>query len=231
MAKVEAVSKMARTSNQVWASKFLGLASYCRCFIQDFTSIAAPLHQLFTVGNEKHLLWREACHWAFLELTECLSRAPVLSHPTFDKEYILDTDVSDFRIGAIPSQVHGGRVKVMAYTSWMLSKLEKKLFHYQERNVGTRVLFTVLQTLSLWVEIHCKNWPCCIMLADQFQGTNWTNSLFCWLERLAEFDFKVQAHPNKRYGNVDVLSRRPQEPDGAVSKELPTNWCTDWKTS
>ena len=58
-----------------------------------------------------------------------------------------------------------------------------------------------------------------------------------WLERLAEFDFKVHARPGKRHGNADRLSRRPPDVDG-VRSELPavgtiteedsSNWCRKW---
>lgn len=65
-----------------------------------------------------------------------------------------------------------------------------------------------------------------------------TGQVARWLERLAEFDFQ-QARLGKRHGNADGLSRRPPETDGersdapvisAVSKEVPTNWCPNWKS-
>ena len=78
-------------------------------FIQNFASVAAPLHQLLTVGNEKHFVWTEACDQAFLELKQRLERAPVLIYPRFDMKYMLNTDASDTGIGAVLSQVHDGQ--------------------------------------------------------------------------------------------------------------------------
>ena len=95
-----------------------------RRFIPGFASIAAPLHQLLTVGNEKYFVWNEACDRAFLDL-KCLAKAPVFSFPQFDLEYILDTDASDTGIGAVLFQVHDGLEKVIAYASRTLTKSER----------------------------------------------------------------------------------------------------------
>lgn len=116
-AKDESVSKWPIPVTKSELRSFLGLAFYYRRFIQNFASIAASLHQLLAAGNEKHFVWTEACDRAFLALKERLVRAPVLSYPRFDVEYILDTDASDFGIGAVLSQVQEGHEKVIAYAS------------------------------------------------------------------------------------------------------------------
>ena len=99
-AKVETVSNWPVPVTKTELRSFLGLASYYRRFIPGFVSIAAPLHQLLTVGNGKYFVWNEACDHAFLDLKR-LVKAPVLSFPRFHLEYILDTDASDTGIGAV----------------------------------------------------------------------------------------------------------------------------------
>ena len=121
-AKVETVSNWPVPVTKTELRSFLGLASYHRRFILGFASIAAPLHQLLTVGNEKYFMWNEACDHAFLDLKQRLMKAPVLSFPRFHLEYILDTDASDTGIGAVLSQVHDGLEKVIAYASRTLTK-------------------------------------------------------------------------------------------------------------
>ena len=120
-----AVSKWPVPITKSELRSFLGLASCYQRFIQIFASVAAPLHQLLTVGNKKHFVWTEACGRAFLELKQRLVRAPVLSYPRFNVEYIRDTDASDTGIGAVLSQVHDGQEKVIAYARQTLSKSER----------------------------------------------------------------------------------------------------------
>ena len=48
-----------------------------------------------------------------------------MSYPCDDGEYILDSDASDFSIGAVLIQVQDGQTKVIAYGSRTLNKAER----------------------------------------------------------------------------------------------------------
>ena len=48
--------------------------------------------------------WSEDCQYAFKDLWVKLTTAPVLAYPNFEKPFTLDTDASDFGIGAVLSQ-------------------------------------------------------------------------------------------------------------------------------
>jgi hypothetical protein len=102
---------------------FLGLCSYYRKFIENFAKIAKCLHRLTEKG--RNFVWDNECHNAFLKLKEKLTSTPVLGHPDFSKEFILDTDASKDAIGAILSQVQDGHEKVIAYASRTMSKSER----------------------------------------------------------------------------------------------------------
>ena len=228
--KVKAVSKWPVPVIKSELRSFLGLASYYRRFIQNFASIAAPLHQLLTAGNEKHFVWTEACDRAFLELKQRLVKAPVLSYPTFNMEYILDIDASDTGIGAVLSQVHDGQEKVIAYASRTLSK--------SERNYSTtkrEILALVYYSQHLRHYLYGQKFVARTDHAALRWLTNFkepTGQVARWLEKLAEFDFKVQARPGKRHGNADGLSRRPPEPDSelpvvsTVTNDDSFSWCS-----
>lgn len=50
----------------------------------------------------------------------------MLSYPDPQLPFILDTDASDFGIGAVLSQQHGEHEKVVAYASCALTKTERR---------------------------------------------------------------------------------------------------------
>ena len=105
--------------------QFLGLASYYRRFIQHFAEIVKPLHHL--TEHNVAFLWTEECELAFQELKRRLVTAPILSYPDFSKEFVLDTDASNFALGAVLSQVQeDGSEKVIAYGSRLMTKIERR---------------------------------------------------------------------------------------------------------
>ena len=103
---------------------FLGLCSYYRRFIYQFSDIAKPLHAL--TEQQQTFIWSEECMNAFDTLKRKLTESPILAHPDFEKEFILDTDASDVAIAAVLSQVIEGREHVIAYASRTLNKHERQ---------------------------------------------------------------------------------------------------------
>ncbi|PIK59683.1 hypothetical protein BSL78_03414 [Apostichopus japonicus] len=58
---------------------FVGLCSYYRKFVKNFTLIARPLHRLTEKG--KRFLWNEECEEAFNALKVALTSTPILAFP------------------------------------------------------------------------------------------------------------------------------------------------------
>ena len=65
------------------------------------------------------------CQEAFEVLKGCLTSAPILAYQCAETEFILDTDASGFAIGAVLSQVQGGKERVLACGSRSLTKSER----------------------------------------------------------------------------------------------------------
>ena len=67
------------------------------------------------------------CQRAFKELRQRLATAPILVFPDFSLTFILDTDASNIRIGALLSQLQeDGSERVIAYGSHLLTRLERR---------------------------------------------------------------------------------------------------------
>jgi len=113
--KVRAVRDWAIPVNLSKLRAFLGLAGYYRQYIPDFAGIAQPLNWLTAKGVRWQLTPAE--QRAFDHLKDRLVEAPILAYPDPAKEYILDTDASNYNVGAALSQVQDGREVVVAYYS------------------------------------------------------------------------------------------------------------------
>ena len=71
---------------------FLGLAGFYLRFIRDFSSIAAPLHELTKKGVP--FAWGDSQEVAFNTLKDTLTHAPLLQLPDFNKVFELECDAS-----------------------------------------------------------------------------------------------------------------------------------------
>ena len=122
--KVRAVQDWGVPKNLTDVRSFLGLCSYYRRFIPQFSTIAKPLTRL--TEKDHGFRWGDEQEEAWATLKHKLLSAPVLAYPDPQKEFILDTDASAFGIGAVLSQVQDGQERVIAYGSRCLTKEERR---------------------------------------------------------------------------------------------------------
>ena len=81
---------------------YLGIMSYYRRFIQDFSTIARPLNDL--LRKDTIFKWEKAQQDAYQQLKDKLLDNAFLLHPDNEKQFILETDASAFAWGAVLPQ-------------------------------------------------------------------------------------------------------------------------------
>ena len=102
---------------------FLGFGNYYKDFIEDYSKLTRPLHDLTKKGTPWH--WDDSHHTAFEALKEKFTSHPVLRNPDPNKHYILDTDASLYAIGAMLSQDFTDGHHPIAYFSKSLLPVER----------------------------------------------------------------------------------------------------------
>ena len=87
-------------STQVELRSFLGLASYYRREVSNFSSIAGPLHLLTGKTDTsdrkatKTLQWSAEAVTVLTSLKQALCSAPIRPYPRFDRDFVLEVDAS-----------------------------------------------------------------------------------------------------------------------------------------
>ena len=203
--KTKAIADWPTPTSVTDLKAFLGLASYYRRFVANFADIAPPLHDLTKKATS--FQWTSECQESFSALKQKLLEPPVLTFPDFSKEFILDTDASDVGLGGVLSQIQDGVERVVAYGSRCLSKSERNYC------VTRKELLAVVH----WTN-HFRHY----LLGAPFQLRTDHNALIWlhsfkqpegqvarWLEKLSEFQYRIEHRPGKLHGNADGLSRRP----------------------
>ena len=106
-------------------TSFLGLASFYLRFIHNFSTITTPITECL---KGKLFYWTPAVMVAFHELKRCITSAPVLALPNFQKTFQIEFDASDFGIGGVLSQ----EGRPIAFFSENLSDAKQKYSTYDK---------------------------------------------------------------------------------------------------
>ena len=118
--KVKAMREWPKPKILTQLRGFLGLCSYYKRFVKNFSKLASPLTNLTKKGNFE---WNEATQEAFEELKERMSSCLVLAVPDFTQPFELQCDASGEGIGVVLMQ----KKHPIAFESRKLSKTER---HY-----------------------------------------------------------------------------------------------------
>ena len=133
--------------------------------------------------------------------------APILAFPQLDQPFISDTNASHRGLGAVLSQVQGGKERVIAYVACALSKTERNYTttwkdllalvwgteHFETYLYGKRFL---ARNDHSWIALQwLKNFK------------NPRGQVAHCLERLSDVDFEVEHCSGQFHGNAYGLSR------------------------
>ena len=122
--KVAAVQNMQPPKTIRDVRSFLGMASYYRKYVPNFSKIAKPLNAL----TRKHAKfnWTAEAQSAFDTLKQSLLEAPVLAFPDISKPFKLYTDASQYALGAVLMQEQDGENRAIQYISHQFSEQKLK---------------------------------------------------------------------------------------------------------
>ena len=202
----------------------MGLASYYRRFISQFSKWASPLHDLIRpiamtkkcarvklpplANNLPPFVWTAIHQESFDKLKDALTSAPVLAYPDYSRRFILETDASLKGLGAVLTQEDDeGNFNIISYASHMLKPYEHSMRNYS----------------SAKLELLVLKWAMCEKFKDYLIGSRFTiltdNNLLtyvcmsrlgaaqiCWLSDLALFDFEIKYRAGKSNQAADALS-------------------------
>lgn len=134
--KIEAILGQNQLTIVLEVRSFLGLAGYCRCFVEGFLTIAAPLIRL--TWKKIPFEWNNDCEESFVELKHQLTTAPALTIPDDFCDVIIYCDAYHLGLGCVLMQ-HG---RVIAYDSRQLKSHEP---NYSTHDLELTAIFCALK--------------------------------------------------------------------------------------
>ena len=232
-----------KTSKEVHS--FIGLASYYRRFIPNFTKWSKPLNSLIMPpahqakvhhGEMKKteltkFVWSKECQEGFDALKHALTTTPVLAYPDYTQPFILETDASLKGLGAVLSQKgKDGEVHVIAYASRSFRSSERSMRDYS----------------SAKIELMALKWSVCEKFKDYLLGSKFTvftdnnplvyvktsklsTAQIRWLSKLALYDFNIVYRTGRSNLIADALSRRPEAEGENHNQTCSDNDDEEWQ--
>ncbi|XP_074318277.1 uncharacterized protein LOC141655077 [Silene latifolia] len=198
-AKIEVIQSWPQPKTVTDVRSFMGLASFYRRFIRNFSTIACPMTECLKRGA---FVWGEAANNAFELLKTKLCEAPVLALPDFSQPFEVDCDASGVGIGAV--LIHCGRP--IAYFSEKLGGARLKYCTYDKE------FYSIIRALRHWS--HYLR-PSHFILHSDHESLKYINGQqnlsprhAKWVEFLQSFHFSSKYKDGRSNIVADALSRR-----------------------
>lgn len=182
-----------RTTSAKEVKRFIGMSGWYRRFIENFSSVVAPITSLTTKKAGK-FEWNDEAENAFIKIKEALCSAPEIH-----------TDASDVGVGGVLVQGEGENEKVIGYMSHKLTTAQRKysttereclavlmaIEFYRPYIEGSRFKVITDHSSLLWLQ----------KLKDP------AGRLGRWILKLQQYDFQI-VHRKGRFNVVpDALIR------------------------
>lgn len=204
--------------------QFLGMANYFRRHIKGYAMIARPLELLVRdYKRVKHQVvrWNAEAIAALNELQAQIQACPKLYFARHDMPIYLDTDASDYAIGAYLYQVVDTEQQPIAFMSKSLSGAQLNWSTIEKE------CFAIYSALREW-EYLLRDVPFVINTDHKnlrYLNTN-TPKVVRWKLAIQEFNFSVNYLPGEQNVVADTLSRviredsLPNNDSGIISPEV-----------
>ncbi|GFU59021.1 retrovirus-related Pol polyprotein from transposon 297 [Trichonephila clavipes] len=207
--KVASILDIPPRKNVKELQSFLQTCSWFRRYIQDFAKISRPLSYL----TKKKVKWQWGFDQqnAFQTLKNSLTTPPVLKQADGTKPYIIQTDASNYALGAVLLQGEGSDEHPIEYASRLLTPAER---NYSTTEREALAVVWALKKFRGYIE------GTEITVASDHQPLKWllnlkspTGRLARWALEIQSFNLKVQYIPGKAnvVGNMFQARRLLQQ--------------------
>lgn len=220
--KIQPVINYPVPTNLKELRKLIGMASWYRRFVPNFSTVMEPLNKL--LRKNQPWIWTEEQELAFLELRTRLTTAPTLTRPDFSLPFVLQTDASAVGLGAVLTQSHEDGEHVIAYASKTLSSAERK-YSVTEREC-LAVIWAIRKYRPYIEGYHFTVVTDHSSLQWLHNLKNPTGRLARWALELLGYDYTIVFRKGALNHVPDALSRIPEgNPElVAVIVPRPATW-------
>ena len=208
--KVKAIADWPIPKKLVHVQEFIGFLNFYRRFIEGFSQIARPLHDL--TKKDAAFTWTDECQRAFEELKSRVTSAPILAMARDEGLMRIEADACQTATGAVLSQEQDGVFRPIAYFSQSLNPTERNYDIYDRELLG------IMKALKEWrhyvIGRKFEIWTDHKNLEYFMEKRDLNRRQARWSAELADFEYTLHYKTGKSMVKANVLSRRPDLAEG-----------------
>ena len=215
-AKVAAIRDWPTPTKKRDLQSFIGFCNFYRRFIEDFSKIARPLHDL---TKDVPWRWGEDQQMAFEALKEKISSEPVLAIPRDEGQFRVEADASDYATGAVLSQEQDGKWHPIAFLSKSLNEPERNYEIYDKEMLAIMTALEEWRQYLLGTTEPFEIWTDHQNLTYFREARKLNRRQARWFTELQDYHFVLYHKPGKTMGKPDALSRDSVKNEGKRDNE------------
>ena len=208
--KLEIIKTYPAPTNVKQLKSFLGLSSFYRRFLKDYSHTTYPLRLL--LRKEQKFVWSTDCQQAFESIKASLISSPILRMPNFSLPFTVMVDASRKAVGFHLLQRINGRLHAICYSGKALQPNQR---FWSICDLEAYALVCAVQTYSVYLS-HMKF----TVLTDHIALVNLqrmrlseNSRLVRWSMFLTSYCFDIKYKKGTKNLVADALSRRPWPQD------------------
>ncbi len=204
--KIQAVVKWSTLNNLTQIQSFIDFCNFYRRFIKNFSKIVRSMIQL----TQKKIIfeWNETCQTAFDHMKRCMTETSILRHFDQTHETILKTDSFNYVNDEVLFQYDDEEVlhSIAFYSKNMFSaECNYKIY-------DKKLLIIIWAFEHWWLELKLINISIKMFIDHQalislMKDKELSRCQMRWVQKLAEFKFKIMYQSDKQNIKIDALTR------------------------
>lgn len=204
--RLDSVMNFPKPKTQKHLKSFLGLANWFRNHVKNHSTIVKPLNEMLQNYNKsRRLVWTPEAESAFETIKSAIHECPMLFFMDDVSPVYLETDASDYGIGAYLYQVVDGCQHPIGFLSQAFNA--RMLNWHTAHKEGYAIFYALLKWEYLLRDRHFILRTDHRNLTQLKQQFGHAQKVQRWLTCFQGFDFTLEALPGKANSVADTLSR------------------------
>ena len=220
--KLQAIKDYPPPKNLKQVRAFVGLCSYYRRFVPNFSKYSSCLTNL--TRKDTPFVWSPECQKNFEILKEKLLNYPIVAFPRYDEPFQIFTDASGSSLSAILTQIQDGHERLISCVGRNVLPAESRYSTHEKESLAIFYAFKKFDSYIRYT--HVDVITDCKSLCEILKKRPVSPRISKWVYYLASYDFDV-IYRAGAFNHADGLSRikypydvRPEEIEPPIEPYL-----------